>query len=666
MKKWWENYPWRMIQTNLREIDMLDISADSYVQKLIEFNANVVMINAAGIIASYETDTPFHYQSKFLKGDSLKAIVDLCHKNGIKVIARTDFSKVRREIYEQYPQWSYRTKEGKIVDYNGDVHVCLNGDYQQKYAFEIIKELFEKIPFDGLYCNMGGFQTRDYSYNEYGICHCNSCRKKFYEMFGLELPNSEDMKNPIYRKYKVFQEKCLSEHKDRFVSFMHSIDPNIAIDDGAFARIEASTEYKRRLPHWPYNSSCNARVVRGDGSRSVFASNTSVDYIGYFYRHVAVSPALQEMRLWQNLANLGSLDYYVIGRLDNHLDRSGFERIKKVFSFHKSHEYLFLNLKAKADVAIIRTHRWALTTEEKGWIRVLTESHVLFDEILLDEFMDMDTDKYKVVVLPDIKYISEQQAVKLDKFVKKGGKVIAVGETGLYDENYEFRSEQALKSLGIQKVNYIKNDMVSSMLLVEAKDKETFISFEDTDVIAIGDTFIYTNTKEGVDKYFKLIPPHSFGPPERCYFNDITDIPGVVRNKFGDGGGIYIPWMPGTFFNGGGHSNSYNFMKDVIISMCGVHSVAEELTPMVEVTVSSHENTNLVVQLVNNSGHFAMSFYEPIPVHDIRLEIPSEREPKEVRSIKTQSLCKYSFDNHKIKIELDKLKEYDALVINYV
>ncbi|MDF2675058.1 MAG: hypothetical protein K0R09_3327, partial [Clostridiales bacterium] len=232
MENWWENYPWRMIQTNLREIDMLDISADLYVQRLIEFNANVVMINAAGIIASYETDIPFHYQSKFLKGDSLKSIVDLCHQNGIRVIARTDFSKVRRKIYEQYPQWAYRTKEGKIVDYNGDVHVCINGDYQQKYAFEIIKELFEKIPFDGLYCNMGGFQTRDYSYNEYGVCHCNSCRKKFNEMFGLELPVSEDMRNPVYRKYKIFQEKCLSEHKNRFVSFMHSIDPNIAIDDG--------------------------------------------------------------------------------------------------------------------------------------------------------------------------------------------------------------------------------------------------------------------------------------------------------------------------------------------------------------------------------------------------------------------------------------------------
>ena len=29
-KHWWTNYPWRMIQTNLREIDMAEIDAETY------------------------------------------------------------------------------------------------------------------------------------------------------------------------------------------------------------------------------------------------------------------------------------------------------------------------------------------------------------------------------------------------------------------------------------------------------------------------------------------------------------------------------------------------------------------------------------------------------------------------------------------------------------
>ena len=50
MKHWWEGYPWRMIQTNLRQI------------------------------------------------------IDACHEEGIRVIARTDFSKVHYDLYEQHPE----------------------------------------------------------------------------------------------------------------------------------------------------------------------------------------------------------------------------------------------------------------------------------------------------------------------------------------------------------------------------------------------------------------------------------------------------------------------------------------------------------------------------------------------------------------------------------
>ncbi len=47
---WWTNYPWRMIQTNLRETDMEDINAEEYAKDLADFGATVVLLNAAGIM----------------------------------------------------------------------------------------------------------------------------------------------------------------------------------------------------------------------------------------------------------------------------------------------------------------------------------------------------------------------------------------------------------------------------------------------------------------------------------------------------------------------------------------------------------------------------------------------------------------------------------------
>ena len=105
MADWWHSKTWRFIQTNLREIDMLDIDAERVVADLQAFKANVLMINAAGIIASYPTKLPYHFQSPFLKGDSLQTIIAACHRADIRVMARTDFSKIRYPIYEAHPEW---------------------------------------------------------------------------------------------------------------------------------------------------------------------------------------------------------------------------------------------------------------------------------------------------------------------------------------------------------------------------------------------------------------------------------------------------------------------------------------------------------------------------------------------------------------------------------
>ena len=113
VKHWWTDYPWRMIQTNLRETDMADIDAEAYAQQLADYGATVVTLNAAGIIASYQTKLDFQTQSPYLTGSSLMEMIEACHKRGIRVIARTDFSKIREPIFEKHPDWAYRDKKRK-------------------------------------------------------------------------------------------------------------------------------------------------------------------------------------------------------------------------------------------------------------------------------------------------------------------------------------------------------------------------------------------------------------------------------------------------------------------------------------------------------------------------------------------------------------------------
>ena len=335
MSYWWEGYPWRYIQTNLREIDMADIDAKQYVEELKKFDATIAMINTSGILASYPTELEFHTQSPYLTGSSLEEIISECHKAGIKVISRTDFSKIRRNVYESHPDWAYRTADGKIVDYNGNIHACVNGGFQKEYALKILEETLRCLDVDGIYFNMAGYITKDYSGNYYGICHCESCRRLFYERFGMDLPNCENKDDPVYQAYLQFKEDTVREHNEMICRFIHNLRPDILINfdiytkPTGYIREESNTALDRGLPHWQYSASENTKWCKGSYPQMI-PSNTSVDFIDFPLRHTAVSPAQQKLRLYQDLANGGGLDYYLIGRLDNHEDKSGYAAVQEV------------------------------------------------------------------------------------------------------------------------------------------------------------------------------------------------------------------------------------------------------------------------------------------------------------------------------------------------
>jgi hypothetical protein len=663
MGKWWLETPWRMIQTNLRQIDMEDMSAEQFVKDLKSFDATVVLLNTAGIIASYKTKLKYHFQSEHLHGDSLQEVAEACHSAGIRVIARTDFSKIRRPVFEQHPEWAYRTAAGGIVDYNGDVHACINGAYQQEYLFEIIKEALEEVRLDGIFCNMGGFQVRDYSYNYYGICHCDSCGKLFRKRFGLELPAEEDLKDPAYRKYRVFQRECVSKHNERLYRHIKAISPDLAVNGYDIQRTESNTEYKRPLPHWQYSASSNTRAIRGAGERELAASNCTVDFIGFWYRHVAVSPAMQELRLWQNLANLGGLDFYLIGRLDNHEDRSGYAGVRKVFRFHRENEKEFAGLTSRAEALLLRAEFFVDVNEERGWIRALTENHILFDEARFAEAEKYSFDKYRAVILPGVLNITPGLAGKLDAFAKKGGVVVCAGEAALRDENFEYHDRPLLECLGVDKVNRVRDDMASAMLRLSAADKEVFAGFTDGDLVAVGSAFVFADIKPAAQRFAALIPPHHIGPPERCYYTQVTDIPGVTKNPFGKGAGVFIPWLPGELFCEGGYDNTMLFMRGVLFGLCGLSSAAPGLPPQAEVAVAEKPGAT-VVQLVNASGHFGTSFYRPLPIHNAGVSLPLAKAPSGARSLFKKGNASYTYENGMLNLTVGLLEEYEAVVID--
>ena len=650
---WWEKEPWRMVQTNFREIDMEDIDAESYVKELQAFNATVALINTGGIVASYDTRVEDHPRSEYLHGDSLKKIMDACHAAGIRVAARMDFSKMRFSVYERHPDWAYRTRDGEIVNYNGDVHACLCGGFQQQKAFEILEEVIRTLPVDAVFINMGGFKAMDYSYRYYGPCHCADCQKAFRDMFGLEIPDKEDSDDPVCRKYALFKDRVTSEYQKKLAAFIKGMNPEIAIDKVDFRRVESKTEFKRNLPYVPFGTSTIIRGIRGTGN-GLPCTSPSVDFIGFFIRHVAVSPAMQALRCWENIANLGLMDYYVMGRLDNHEDKSGYAEVKKAFAYHQAHEAAYRGMKPRADVLLIRNGAYEPSPDALGWMRALTEAHFLFDESepnLLNDQAELN--KYRAVIVSAVRKMSRRQAELLDAYAKQGGTLIVDGLTARYDEHGEESSAYPIQALGIQKVNGRREDMVSAMLKISGEDKPFFPSFPDSSLLYIGDDWVDVTYAPEVQGFLRLIPPHMYGPPERCYYTEVTDIPGLVCHLFGRGKGIFIPWRPGLLYRRDGYANTFGFMKDVVRYLAGITPVSDA-TPMLEITLDeTADHSRALLHLVNATGHFSTSFFQPIPLHNQIITVPFAETPAKIVSLATDTEPEWDYTDGSLTIHAD-------------
>ena len=666
MSDWWRGRPWRMIQTNLRQIDMRDINARQVVRDLQSFEANLLMLNAAGIIASYPTNLPFHHQSPHLGGDSLADIIAACHEAEIRVIARTDFSKVRRPIYEQHPQWAYRTAEGQIVDYNGDVHVCLNSDYQQHYALRILEELFSTLPFDGVFFNMGGYQTRDYSGNYYGPCHCESCRAKFQRMYGQAIPRREDMHDGAYRQYVRFKHQTRREHEQRVYEFLSQRWPHLCIANHThagrgFIRQESNTALDRPLPRWAYSASENTRWAVASHPDMV-SSNTTVDFLDFPARHVAVSPAQQAMRLAQSLANGGAPDYYLIGRLDNHADRSGFAPVRDIFRFHARHQQRYQNLRPEGEIALVRGPHMNVR-EFRGWFRLLVEHHFLFATPVVHGPEDLDWSRYRALILPDQQALGEALAERIDQYLRGGGTVIASGCTGWRDQHFEPREAPALAGLGVRRPWLVREDMRSAY--IEVHDKRRFPSLAQIDLLHLGDRYVVNEYAEEAERALGMIPPQPFGPPERCYSEWHSDHPGYVVHRHGAGRCVYVPWWPGTLFYEQGYPNTFRFAGDLLSQVAELESVAGNLPPMVEVTVLRQSSTGQrLVHLVNGSGHFGNTFHEPPALRDLWVRIGCDAQPGEVRQLRADKPCDHQWQSGQLTLQVETLEDFEAVCIS--
>jgi Hypothetical glycosyl hydrolase 6 len=670
---WWNRAPYRLVQTNLREIDAT-MDVEAYVQSMVDASANIVLINVGGIVANYPTQLPFHYRNPHMKGDLVGELIKGLHAKGIKVIGRFDFSKINETLAAQKPEWLYVSTAGKNVNYNGQVHTCPNGGYQQQYGMEILKEAITRYPLDGIFFNMIGYTTSDYSGNYYGICQCENCKKRFHEATGHTLPVKADMNDPVYREYNAFKKTTADKLFNQIGNHIKTLNPNLMINTYADAGVDmiASESGAELRPEYEWNYSATDNVKRILGSyKDRSPGNLLIYFQAIGYRHVGTSPSMAKVWMLENMLHGAPLGFVVVGTLVNYEDRIFIPTLNDLYGFHKKNEKLFTNLQAVNKIALIRGSR----DEYEGLIKLLSEEHILYDIIdpsaIGTDRIPRKLEDYEALILGDVSNMDEKLISAIDTYVSKGGKILATGFTSTQDAMGKPMNKVRLQSLGVEPDYETFERAKSTYLKVSDNDKATLgkEEFKDFSIMMMYSDFLKCRPVSSARGLMKFVPATRFGPPEKAYYTqeNITDFAGLFSNAYGQGKAVFIPWELGAQYHFKGHYMHRTLFAAALRNLLQVErTVVTDASPLIEMSHLANRNGAFEwLGLINHSGQLGGSLREPVAIYNTHIRFKPTKPIKALKLMRAGANLDFKQANGWVECTLPQLNDFEMLLCLY-
>jgi len=636
---WWMREPIRLVQTNLRETDTA-LDPTHLATQLAQFNANVLLFGMGGIVAHYPTDVPFHYRSPHLAAgqDTFGAMLRQAQVRGIRVIGRFDFSKTRKEVFDAHPEWFFRQSNGDPVAYHDLYSTCINGGYYRGQAMIILAEALERYRVDGLFFNMFGNPSTDYSGRNIGLCHCDSCRRLFRQRFGRDLPEQPDA------DYEQFMFASSREVAANIAQLIHSKRPEAGFftyiqehTDGIMS--ESNTAVRRPLPLWPYSASDNVNRAR-TSEPGKMAVNLCMSFVDFPWRFATVPGPEVALRLWQNVAHGGAAALAMVGTMDQQ-DQQALDAARPIYEWLARNQEYVAGQRSAARLLLLgrppNVGRSYGQNSYRGLFRLLTEQHIPF--VVSDnlKWLEAPTREFDLVIA------ANWAPAELEGYVRQGGNVLLA-------------SAQP-PSFEVGKLVRRWNN-VEGYFRIQSAD--LFPSLGRTKLIFLNGDYLEYESQGNPE--LTLVPPSTFGPPEKVHIDQVeTNKPGLWIESRGKGRLAVVPWDIGGLYylhSSTGHSGLLADLIDRLLPEG--RQLKTNAHPLVEITLM-RQGTRTMVHFINISGHSQTGYFPPVPMQGIQLDIKGRY--RQARTLKTPGTLQLTLSDNRTRFTLPTLTDYEVAVL---
>jgi hypothetical protein len=699
---WWDR-AMRWAQLTLVDDDPRPDSGYStaeWIDYFRDIRADAACLSAGGYLAFYPTRVPGHRRSTRLGDtDPFGDLVRGSRELGMVVMARVDPHAIHDEVFRDHPEWVARNADGSPRPHWAAPDVWLTCPFGAwaEFVSAVNAEIVSEYDVDAIFANRWAGSGR---------CYCDACRRRFREASGLEIPEPQervtgDLLPEAERRYAEWREDALLETAARWDREIRTIRddarfiPNSGggvLSDIDMSRLAAQVDTlfadkqarSRLSPSWTagrhgkeFSSVMDGKPVGGIFSVGIEETPRWKDSV----------QTPQEITSWVASATANGLRPWFTKFGGALVDRRWLPVVRDLYHWHADAEPYLRNTEPVADVALVWSQRTArvfsaaevadrVESPIHGFYQALVEARVPFrmlhDRLLDDEHLA----GVRVLVLPNIAALDDEQCARIRAFVEDGGSVVATGETSLYTADGIRRDDLALGELFGATVTGPWRERIQNSYLTLHHDRDDMTravlgTLREVPRIINGTALLSTAPRPDSDATHPVTLVDTFPdlPMEEVYPRDRTEgEPQLYLRRHGAGRVAYLPGALDRAF--------HDFLAhDHFLLLSGVLNWARAADPLVQITgrgvvevTAWRQERSLTVFAVNHTNPMYLkgpvSEVIPSPPQRVRIAVPDGASVTDVKLLRSGAAVDAVVTDEYVELTLGSILDFEAIALD--
>ncbi len=551
--------------------------------------------------------------------------------------------------YDAHPEWRrlHSEDEEEIKEADSETHfhlLCFNTPYLKKLCDEI-EEVMVKYNPCGIFLDIISPK----------ICFCENCLKDM-ERLGLDKNNEDDLEKHaviVFNKYADAVNAAVRRHSDTATIFHNS--GHIPKGNHKFINYNTHLELES-LPTggWGYDhfplSAAYVRTVPGKdylGMTGKFHHSWG-EFGGYKHPNALI----YETAL--SIANGAGCSVGDQMHSDSQMNAATYSLIGAAYKRVEEREEWIKGAVNAADIAVLSEEAVTGKRDAKADIganRMLLEKNYLYN--FIDESAELDS--YKLLILPDVKGMSDAFLNKVKAFIENGGKVIASGESIVKDGSFTLDTGAVFKGECEFSPTYFVPcfETVNGNTAYIMRCKAFEIEAEDCEILALRQNPYFNRTREHFCS-------HMHAPN-----NTEENFPAVVIK----GSVAYISWDIFTAYAKLGHLSFKEIFSEAVTRLLGDDVSARAAVPDKAVMTLTRQETekrsilHLLYAHTTLRGERTEVIEDTVPLYNVSCQVKCEKAPSSVTLVPSGEKLEFTFDGKNVNFTVPEVNIHQMVEI---